>query len=282
MTVKPLKWGGCEFAFSDIRRAWTAATEITSYEVSLVSSVAVAAETENASVKTLKEFVFITKPFTWEECRLPFQDIRHTWGAGLLNTRVFNAVRNFAYTVAVQSRIKKEFKRNIRDFLQTESIFVPDTLPGVISDVGILRGSIAPENTENYIKRASAWGFTDWEEFENGAEIYFREMLMKLGIKNTNPERVSHTDVTEHIIEVDVPDIVEKGMSGVARGGNFIPFINYFHAPPVVTVTLRTLSDADFAIPMVTNTTKAGFTVTLIKIDGAGAVGSINWVAQGY
>jgi hypothetical protein len=103
-----------------------------------------------------------------------------------------------------------------------------------------------------------------------------------IGLLLSAPVTGDRTAIEDAIINVDVPDVRDRGTATVPVAGVTIIFNRSFAEPPEVQVTLK--AGGPPSLPEIISITIAGFSVRLVDAaDGATPVaGTVSWSALGY
>lgn len=147
---------------------------------------------------------------------------------------------------------------------------------GVISDVLVDTGDLTEFDFEQLLRYQSAVGYERFRSFIPG-DYDYQDALFKTVLVSLNEDR-PHVDKLN--VEVDVPDVFDRGRADIAVGGATIDFNRNFNVPPEVQVTLK--GGTVVATPKIIDITKTGFTVQLEDGAGGTVAGTVTWAAEGY
>lgn len=203
-------------------------------------------------------------------------------GVGEAETDPSSYFRGWYESILLGSSLSKQLIKPKQSELTVKASMVLPFAPGVISDVAIKNIPLTPNDIEEYINSASAFGFTNWAPFADG-EYYYREALIRMIIYNEAKGGVNGIVIPHHKIICDVYDMQDRGtgMVNTNPDGTFIAFNKKFRDPkPIVTVT--SCVTTQFAVPSVLETNSDGFKVLLRAADGSAIQGQVNWVVDGY
>jgi len=103
-----------------------------------------------------------------------------------------------------------------------------------------------------------------------------------IGLLLSAPVTGDRTAIADAILNVDVPDVRDRGTAIVSVAGVTIIFNRSFAAPPEVQVTLK--AGGSPSLPEIISITTTGFSVRLVDAaDGITPVaGTVSWSALGY
>ena len=121
----------------------------------------------------------------------------------------FNAVAKHKGTIGIGTRVEKRIVKGIKEGIQASGEHYMPFATGVLSDLGIIKEGATDSRFKSYLKSASAWGFAPWQEFVQG-DYYFREMLMRLKVKNNDTVGVNRMRVLEHTNKCEVAVVEES------------------------------------------------------------------------
>ena len=143
-----------------------------------------------------------------------------------------------------------------------------------ISDIVISTGDMT---LEEFSALSTPAGFEEFKDFLSG-ELNYKDALVKVimeaGITSGRPL------ITEWKLNVDVPDVVDKGTADLTAGTTTrVNFNRSFYEPPEVNVTLK--GGTVIASPRITNITTTYFDVELIGTGGTQIAGTISWTSLG-
>lgn len=122
-------------------------------------------------------------------------------------------------------------------------------------------------------------GFAAFRELTPG-DYEYAKALVRLVLESpvTSANRIALSDAQ---LNIDVPDVRDRGAVAVPVGGIVVPFARSFNAPPEVQATFK--GGAVLAIPQIGTMTAASFQLSLIDPDTLASVaGNASWSAEGY
>jgi len=122
-------------------------------------------------------------------------------------------------------------------------------------------------------------GYGPFRDLVAGDYEYAKALIGLLLSAPVTGERIAVADAT---LNVDVPDVRDRGTASVPTTGATVAFTRSFTEPPEVQATLK--AGGTPALPEITAITTTGFDVRLVDAaDGATPVaGTVSWSALGY
>lgn len=122
-------------------------------------------------------------------------------------------------------------------------------------------------------------GYGPFRDLTPGDYEYARALLrLALEAPSTTGSRVA---LAEARLNIDVPDVRDRGTVAVPIGGTVVPFARSFNAAPEVQATFK--GGAVLAVPQIGAITTTGFQLSLINPDTLASVaGNASWSAEGY
>jgi len=120
-------------------------------------------------------------------------------------------------------------------------------------------------------------GYSDFKRFISG-DYEYEKALYKTVMKSQTEFRPY---VSELNLEVDVPDIFDRGSATISASGTIdVLFSRPFNVAPEVNLTLK--SGTVWAIPRLLNESELGFTIQLRADGDVASAGVVGWSAHGY
>lgn len=154
-------------------------------------------------------------------------------------------------------------------------------LRGVVSDMLFESGSWDMDSMQDYMYKGKHVGYDIFRTFVAGDYTY-DSALFRVALDAYDADRAA---IEQFIIDVDVPDIMDRGSASVADK-NFpqsIKFNRTFHIAPEVTITMRSGVSGTPIVPVVDSVTETGFVMHLMNaVTGENTVGDFIWSATGY
>jgi hypothetical protein len=182
--------------------------------------------------------------------------------------------RIFDETLLMVDKIAKDLKITQKEGLILMSTIIRNA-NAVLSDLYLTNSELTLEDFQSL---SMPIGYEEFTDFLAGDLEYQRAMIkiiLEAGITTDRPA------VEEWKLNIDVPDITDRGTSTVPIGGIRVNFNRMFYNPPEVMTRTTGGTGSSAPIPDITSTDKYGFDVVL-KENGESVKGSISWVAQGY
>jgi len=144
----------------------------------------------------------------------------------------------------------------------------------IFSDIAISSGDLT---FDSFTALTSPAGYEAFNTFVAG-DLTYEKALFKILLETSIT--TSKPGVSNWELNVDVPDITDKGTATIEAEATTVTFSKTFHAIPEVTVTLKGGEVGTY--PMLMTTSKTGFTVKIVDSGGTLVSGSVGWVAYGY
>jgi hypothetical protein len=155
-------------------------------------------------------------------------------------------------------------------------------MQGTLSDLIISSDTIDTfSDFEDLVLNGRAPGFDNFRSFIQGDYTY-AEAIFKAVLEST--ELSGRTELEEFTIEIDLPDVIERGQSTIVTAGTGIAvtYLKNFFILPEVTMSFKGGVVAA-AIPEISAQTLTGFTVKLKDpITNLYTTGTVSWAAHGY
>lgn len=211
---------------------------------------------------------------------IPFRFIKQTYldiPIDPLFKKVVYFNRKFDRNIGITPRIFKKYTANKYSTIEMYDEFLKNS-EGILSDIKVFNRPISLDYYEDDTQ--SIYGYTPFRTFL-GADYDYQEAIIKIhfGADITSDRPY----VNNWIFNVDVPDIVDRG---IAQLGTAQPVTVYFnksyHIAPEVTCTVKTAT-AIGTIPSINvyEVTNKSFKVEL-KNGATYCAGSVSWNSIGY
>lgn len=146
----------------------------------------------------------------------------------------------------------------------------------IISDMLLSDGDLTLSEFKDLMNAGKAPGFAPFTEFVQG-DYDYQYAIFRAVMKSVTDDRAVLTNLK---IDVDVPDVTDRGFVEVPTAGIRVNFNRVFHMVPEVICT--TTGGTEVAVPRVTDKDETGFTVSLKGTDNLNKLGTISWSAHGY
>lgn len=146
----------------------------------------------------------------------------------------------------------------------------------VISDLVFSDTEITEEDFANLVSKSGPVGYGEFQRFVTG-DYNYQEAMFKFALMSANSDRVKIDSLN---IEVDLPDVFDRGNTSIPAASTRIDFNRTFHTIPEIGVILK--AGSEMASPDLVTSDKTGFTVRLLKADNSLTAGNISWQAHGY
>lgn len=148
-----------------------------------------------------------------------------------------------------------------------------------IADLTFRTTPLDAESFAALVAESRPLGFGPFRDLTPGDYEYARALLrLALEAPSTTGSRVA---LAEARLNIDVPDVRDRGTVAVPIGGAVVPFTRSFNAPPEVQATFK--GGAVLAVPQIGAITATGFHLSLINPDTLASVaGNASWSAEGY
>lgn len=156
-----------------------------------------------------------------------------------------------------------------------------DNSRSVVSDIFVGNTDIDQAAFDAILSNGSAVGYESFRNFIGG-DYEYSKVLFK-GVVNSGTSDAAR--ITSLTMDVDVPDILDKGNAVTSAGAPITVTLNRsFYSVTEVSATLK--GGTIVAVPRVSNIrTISGisyFDVELIDVNGNRIVGTVSWSAKGY
>ncbi len=149
----------------------------------------------------------------------------------------------------------------------------------VIADLTFRSTPLDADSFAALVAESRPLGYGPFRDLTPGDYEYARALVrLALEAPSTTGSRVALADAR---LNIDVPDIRDRGTVAVPIGGTVVPFARSFNAPPEVQATFK--GGAVLAVPQIGTITTTGFQLSLINPDTLASVaGNASWSAEGY
>jgi hypothetical protein len=165
----------------------------------------------------------------------------------------------------------------------TETIALLDRLlrasDAVTADLAFWATPIDEQVFAALVAESRPLGFAAFKELTPG-DYEYASALVRLVLEApvTTANRIALSDAQ---LNIDVPDIRDRGTVAVPVGGTIVAFNRVFNAPPEVQASFK--GGATLAVPQIGAITTTGFQLWLINPDTLASVaGNASWAAEGY
>ena len=149
----------------------------------------------------------------------------------------------------------------------------------VIADLAFRTTPLDEEGFATLVAQSRPLGFSAFRDLTPGDYEYAKALVrLILEAPITTANRVA---LSEARLNIDVPDVRDRGTVAVAAAGTVVAFNRVFNAPPEIQATFK--SGTILAIPQIGAITTTGFEISLITPDTRAPVaGNASWSAEGY
>ena len=149
----------------------------------------------------------------------------------------------------------------------------------VLADLGVRSTPMDGATFRDLVAARGPLGYGPFRDLVPGDYEYAKALIGLLLSAPVTGERVAIADA---VLNVDVPDVRDRGTASVPATGATVVFNRSFTNPPEVQVTLK--AGGAPALPEITAITTTGFDVQLFDAaDGVTLVaGTVSWSALGY
>ena len=200
----------------------------------------------------------------------------------LILAETYTDIIGFILQVAEAFYIKDQ-SSHIQAHLVKEQLALLDRIlrasNAVIADLVFRSTPLNEEEFANLIAQSIPLGFGAFRDLTPGDYEYSKALVrLVLEAPVTTANRVA---LSEARLNIDVPDVRDRGTATVDTTGTFVAFNRVFNAPPEIQATFK--GGAVFAIPQIGAITTTGFELSLITPDTQVSVaGNASWSAEGY
>ena len=148
-----------------------------------------------------------------------------------------------------------------------------------IADLAFRTTPLDAESFAALVAESRPLGYSQFRDLTPGDYEYARALVrLALEAPSTTGSRVA---LAEARLNIDVPDVRDRGTVTVPIGGAVVPFARAFNAPPEVQATFK--GGGVLAVPQIDTITTTGFQLSLINPDTLASVaGNASWSAEGY
>jgi len=186
--------------------------------------------------------------------------------------------RDLAEAVALTDTEAKTSAR-----VSTEAFALADALlrhaNAVLADLAVRSTPLDETGFRDLVAEKGPLGYGPFRDLVPGDYEYAKALIGLLLSAPVTGERVAIADA---VLNVDVPDVRDRGTASLSVTGGTVAFNRGFTEPPEVQVTLK--AGGTPALPEITAITTTGFDVRLFDAaDGVTLVaGTVSWSALGY
>ena len=149
----------------------------------------------------------------------------------------------------------------------------------IISDIKIKNTNLSTDTFNCIVDRCSMPGYAPFVNFLVG-DYEYTDAIFKIRSTSADTNRGVMTGLT---VDVDVPDIIQKGTATIVTAGSGIAvtYGTVFSVAPELVTAFK--SGSAVAIPEVISQSNTGFTVKLWNPTTSTYItGSVTWAAHGY
>ena len=148
----------------------------------------------------------------------------------------------------------------------------------VISDLLIDSGDVTLADFQRLLEKGAPPGYTEFRPFLPG-DYDYQDALFKVVMKG---EGLDRPELLELAMEVDVPDVFDRGAINVPAGGTAtVVFNRRFYVPPEIVLQMK--GGTVVATPKIVGDVRIdGFDVALVDANGNYVSGRVSWSAHGY
>lgn len=149
----------------------------------------------------------------------------------------------------------------------------------VMADLALRSGPMDEAAFRAMVADKAPLGYARFRDLVPGDYEYAKAII---GLQLSAPVTGERIAISNAVLNVDVPDVRDRGTASVPVGGVDVAFNRSFAEPPEVQVTLK--AGGTPSLPEVLSITVTGFTVRLLDAaDGVTPVaGTVSWSALGY
>ncbi|MDD9922281.1 MAG: hypothetical protein OXQ92_08400 [Boseongicola sp.] len=149
----------------------------------------------------------------------------------------------------------------------------------VMADLALRSGPLDEAAFRAMVADKAPLGYGRFRDLAPGDYEYAKAII---GLRLSAPVTGERIAISNAVLNVDVPDVRDRGTASVPVGGVEIAFNRSFAEPPEVQVTLK--AGGAPSLPEVLSITTSSFTVRLLDAaDGVTPVaGTVSWSALGY
>ena len=179
--------------------------------------------------------------------------------------------RTFEETITAVEKLSKKFGKPVQEVLAVVDAYLRNA-NAALSDFYISTDDLS---YEEFLKINSPVGYEPFRDFLIG-DYEYKEALFRVMLNG--PLTEGRPLITNWTLNVDVPDICDRGTCVVPAAGKRIDFTKRYYAVPEVNVIVRAGANG---VPDYTVDDK-GFDVIVYGPDGQPISATISWSAIGY
>ncbi|CDT54257.1 hypothetical protein VCR15J2_390141 [Vibrio coralliirubri] len=194
----------------------------------------------------------------------------------MASTILFN--RYFDENLDVEEAISKTTTKPFIDKLRIlDELFLGGGV--TVSDLRVLEHALTDADFDELFIKSAPKDFGEFKPFLAG-DYEYQEALLKVIMTTQNSSRPY---IEQLRVEVDLPDIFDKGIESIPASRTTINFKKQFYTIPQVSVVVNAGTTAFVPMVKVESITLTGFDVELRNPENNTVVGgTVNWKAQGY
>lgn len=189
-------------------------------------------------------------------------------------------IRKYSESIGVSDSLENKYYLYEKDSFGVDDA-INRAIKCVLSDIIFENGSWNIDSFNDAMYKGKHAGYDTFRPFVTG-DYSYEKALFRVAMDTTGTDIAV---VEQFIIDVDVPDITDRGSASVIdKNFNLIvKFNRTFHIAPEVTITMRSGSSATPIVPVVDSVTEKQFEMHLMNaITGENVDGSFIWSAVGY
>ena len=205
-------------------------------------------------------------------------DVRRSLTLSETYTDIIGFILQIAEAFAVLDRTSRS-----QTHLSKEQIVLLDRIlrasNAVIADLSFRTTPLDEEDFASLISQSKPLGFSAFRDLIPGDYEYAKALVrLILEAPVTTANRVA---LSQARLNIDVPDVRDRGTVAVAATGTVVAFNRAFNAPPEIQATFK--GGTILAIPQIGAITTTGFEILLINPDTQVPVaGNASWSAEGF
>ncbi|NBQ40176.1 MAG: hypothetical protein EBU34_10485 [Alphaproteobacteria bacterium] len=205
-------------------------------------------------------------------------DVRQSLTLSETYTDIIGFILQIAEAFAVLDRTSRS-----QTHLSKEQIALLDRIlrasNAVIADLSFRTTPLDEEGFASLISQSKPLGFSAFRDLIPGDYEYAKALVrLILEAPVTTANRVA---LSQARLNIDVPDVRDRGTVAVAATGTVVAFNRAFNAPPEIQATFK--GGTILAIPQIGAITTTGFEILLINPDTQVPVaGNASWSAEGF
>ena len=205
-------------------------------------------------------------------------DVRQSLTLSETYTDIIGFILQIAEAFAVLDRTSRS-----QTHLSKEQIVLLDRIlrasNAVIADLSFRTTPLDEEGFASLISQSKPLGFSAFRDLIPGDYEYAKALVrLILEAPVTTANRVA---LSQARLNIDVPDVRDRGTVAVAATGTVVAFNRAFNAPPEIQATFK--GGTILAIPQIGAITTTGFEILLINPDTQVPVaGNASWSAEGF